>query len=157
MNVQDAVLDDIPAMALHHRKMFEEIWEKNDSRIERIRGEELATAYRDKLNTQMPEGLCKAWVIKKDNEVIASGAITLVSFVPSPSDLNHTVAYLHSIYTEKRHRKKQCARMILDRAVQYCRENGIARVFLNASDAGKSLYESAGFSSSPDTMRLFVT
>ena len=28
MNVQEATLDDLKILAVHHRKMFEEIWEQ---------------------------------------------------------------------------------------------------------------------------------
>jgi GNAT superfamily N-acetyltransferase len=93
---------------------------------------------------------------KNDDEVIASGAITIVSFVPVPSDLNHNIAYLHSMYTEKMYRREKCAHKIVERAIQYCQANGINRVLLNASDAGKPIYEKAGFLSSPETMRLFI-
>lgn len=156
MNVQDATLDDVQILANHHRKMFQEIWEQKGLRIEITRAKELESAYLDKITEQIPEGVCKAWVIKNDDEIIASGAITIVSFVPVPSDLSHNIAYLHSMYTEKTHRQKKCAQKIVDRAIQYCQKNGISRILLNASDAGKPIYEKAGFVSSPEAMRLFI-
>jgi GNAT superfamily N-acetyltransferase len=156
MNVRDATLDDVQILAKHHRKMFQEIWEQKGLRIEIDRAQELEFAYIDKITKQIPEGVCKAWVIENDDEILASGAITIVSFVPVPFDLGHTVAYLHSMYTEKTHRGKKCAQKIVDRAVQYCKENGISRMLLNASDAGKPIYEKEGFISSPETMRLFI-
>ncbi|MBU1053306.1 MAG: GNAT family N-acetyltransferase [Proteobacteria bacterium] len=136
--------------------MFEEIWEQKGLKIEIAKTKELESAYADKIIKQIPEGVCKAWVIKNDDEIIASGAITVLSFVPVPSDLSHNIAYLHSMYTEKSHRQNKCAQMIVDRAIQYCKKNGIRRVILNASDAGKPIYEKAGFISSPETMRLFI-
>ena len=156
MNVQDATLDDVKILAIHHRKMFEEIWEQKGLKIEIGRAKELESAYTDKITKQIPEGVCKAWVIKNNDEIIASGAITIVSFVPVPSDLSHNIAYLHSMYTEESHRKKKCAQKIVGSAIQYCKENGISRILLNASDAGKTIYEKAGFLSSPETMRLLI-
>ena len=156
MIVHDATIDDAQILATHHRKMFEEIGEKKGLKIEIARAKELEAAYIDKITKQIPEGVCKAWVIKEDDGIIASGAITIVSLVPVPSDLSNDVAYLHSMYTEKTHRQKKCAQKIIDRAIQYCQGNGISRVVLNASDAGKPIYEKAGFESSPETMRLFI-
>ncbi|MBT8341762.1 MAG: GNAT family N-acetyltransferase [Desulfatitalea sp.] len=156
MNVQDANLADIPVLANHHLQMFEEIWEQKGLRIESSRAKELEFAYIEKMTIQIPEGVCKAWVIKDGDQIIASGAITIASFVPVPSDVSHNVAYLHSIYTEKNHRQKKCATKIVDRAIQYCQENGIGRILLNTSEAGKPMYEKAGFVSSPETMRLFI-
>ncbi|MDY7032405.1 MAG: hypothetical protein SVY10_10940 [Thermodesulfobacteriota bacterium] len=91
MNVQEADLDDIPILAVHHRKMFEEIWEQKGLRIEIVIAKELESAYLKKITKQIPEGLCKAWIIKHDDQIIASGAITIVTFVPVPSDLNHNM------------------------------------------------------------------
>ena len=156
MNIREANLEDMEILSIHHRKMFEEIWEHKglgiDSNIAKI----LESAYLEKIAEQIPQGQCKAWIIYSDNEIMASGAITIVSFTPVPTDLNHNVAFLHSIYTEKAYRKKQCAKTIVERAIQYCRESGINRMLLNASDAGKQIYEKAGFVSVPETMRLFI-
>ena len=44
----------------------------------------------------------------------------------------------------------------LESLIQYCQKNGISRIVLNASDAGKPIYEKSGFVSSPETMRLFI-
>lgn len=156
MNLQDATIDDIRILSIHYRKMFEEIWEQKGLKIEKDRALELESAYREKIEKQIPKGTCKAWVVKSDNQITASGAITIVSFVPVPSDINHNVAYLHSMYTEKAYRHQKCAQQIVDRAIQYCQQNGINRVVLNASDAGRPIYEKSGFVSSPETMRLFI-
>jgi GNAT superfamily N-acetyltransferase len=156
MNLQEAIIDDVQILAIHHRKMFEEIWEQKGLFIEKVRAKELETAYSEKIKKQLPEGICKAWVIKTDNKIIASGAITIVSFVPVPSDINHKIAYLHSMYTEKEYRNKKCAQKIVNRAIRYCQQNGISRVVLNASDAGRPIYDKIGFIPSPETMRLFI-
>ena len=156
MNLQDATIDDVQILAIHHRKMFEEIWEQKGLFIEKVRAKELETAYSEKIIKQLPEGICKAWVIKTDNKIIASGAITIVSFVPVPSDINHKIAYLHSMYTEKEYRNKKCAQKIVNMAIRYCQQNGISRVVLNASDAGRPIYDKIGFMPSPETMRLFI-
>ena len=62
-----------------------------------------------KLETELESEICKAWIIEDEGKIIASGAVTFVSFVPNPSDLSPRVAYLHSMYTEKSHRNKKCA------------------------------------------------
>ena len=156
MNLQDATTEDIRILAIHHRKMFEEIWEQKGQKIEKVRAEEIEAAYYEKIEKQIPEGTCIAWVVKNDNQIIASGAITIVSFVPVPNDTNHNIAYLHSMYTEKGYRNQKYAQKIVDRAIHYCQKNEISRIVLNASDAGKPIYEKSGFVSSPETMRLFI-
>jgi len=157
MNVHEACLDDIHILAVHYRKMFEEICERGAAPLDNATAAELESSYADKLVRQMPSETCKAWVIKDNGRIIASGAITIVSFVPVPADVNHNVAYLHSMYTEQAHRNKGCAHHIVDRALHYCRHRGINRVVLTTSDAGKSIYEEKGFVSAPEMMRVFIT
>ncbi|MBI4618669.1 MAG: hypothetical protein HY739_00655 [Desulfobacterales bacterium] len=105
MHLREAAGDDISIMAAHHRKMFEEIWELKGEHLGTVRAREIEKAYTQKLETEMESGVCKAWVIEDKGKIVSSGAITLVSFVPNPSDLSSKVAYLHSMYTEKSHRK----------------------------------------------------
>jgi GNAT superfamily N-acetyltransferase len=154
--IQEATYDDIKQLAIHHRKMFEEIWEMKGQKVAAEKAQEIEKRYSEKLEKQISAGTCKAWVVRDGNQLIASGAISIVSFVPVPNDTNHNVAYLHSMYTEKDFRGKKYAQQIIDKAIQYCKENGISRVILNASDAGKPIYEKAGFVSSPESMRLFI-
>lgn len=156
MNIQEATCDDIKQMAIHHRKMFEEIWEKKGQKVEGVEAQEIEKAYSEKLKKEIPGCSCKAWVVKNGNRLVASGAISIVSYVPVPNDTNHNIAYLHSMYTEKDFRGRKYAQEIIERAIQYCKENGINRVILNASDAGRPIYEKSGFVSLPETMRLLI-
>jgi GNAT superfamily N-acetyltransferase len=155
MKLREASSRDIPVMATHHRKMFEEIWEQKGEYLGTARSIEIENAYIEKLTTELASGICKAWVIEGD-AIIASVGITFVSFAPNPTDLSSKVAYLHSMFTEKNHRNKKCAQQLLHGAIKHCEAQGIKRIILNASDAGKTLYQKIGFRSVPDMMRLWV-
>ncbi|MEN8134951.1 MAG: GNAT family N-acetyltransferase [Thermodesulfobacteriota bacterium] len=124
LDIQEATCDDIKQLAIHHRKMFEEIWENKGQKLESVRAQEIEKAYSEKLEKQIPSGNCKAWVIKSENQLVASGAISIISLAPVPSDTNHNIAYLHSIYTGKNFRGRKYAQQIIERAIRYCKENG---------------------------------
>jgi GNAT superfamily N-acetyltransferase len=156
MDLREASNSDISIMAIHHRKMFEEIWERKKEHLEIRKANKIEKAYTLKLETELERGICKAWVIEDEGKIISSGAITIVSLVPNPSDLSFRVAYLHSMYTEKSHRNKKCAQRIIQYAIRHCKSLGIKRILLNASDAGQPVYQKFGFRSAPDTMRLFI-
>ena len=156
MKIIEATTNDIMQLAGHHRKMFEEIWEQEGQIIEKGRLNEIELAYCEKLKKQIPEGTCKAWIAKNSDQTVASGAITIVSFVPVPNDTNHNIAYLHSMYTEKKFRGRKYAKGIINKAIQYFKEIGINRIILNASEAGKPIYEASGFVLSPKTMISFI-
>jgi GNAT superfamily N-acetyltransferase len=152
--LRDATISDVPLLALHHRNMFEEIWEKKGRSIDSETFSEMEAKYREKLQHHIPDGSCKAWVIDADNRIIASGAISIVSYVPTPLDMCTDIAFLHSMYTEKDYRKKHCALRIVNQAIAYCKDRGINRIILNASDAARPLYKKIGFQSASETMRL---
>jgi RimJ/RimL family protein N-acetyltransferase len=155
-NLREATERDIPQLSLHHRKMFQEIWEKKNQGISNSLCTEIELAYSRKLIRELVGGSCKCWVIENGDQIVASGGITIVSFVPTPNDLNSRVAYLHSMYSEKAYRNKNFANRIVKEALQYCKANEIKRVILTASQAGKPIYEKIGFASSPETMRIFI-
>ena len=155
-NIREAIKQDIPRLGIHHRKMFEEIWEKKGESIDPSVCMEMERAYAKKMKQELTGGSCKAWVIESENRIVASGAITIASLVPTPKDLSSSVAYLHSIYTEKEYRNNNFANLIVERAIRFCRDNGIKRVFLNASEAGRPIYEKVGFRVAPEMMRLVI-
>jgi GNAT superfamily N-acetyltransferase len=156
MRLREASISDISMLAVHHRKMFMEIWEKKRDYLEPERANQIEKAYVTKLETEMKNGNCIAWVIEDKESVVASGAVTFISLVPNPSDLSSKVAYLHSMYTEKSYRNKKCAQQIIQKAIDLCASQGVKRIMLNASDAGQPVYQKIGFRSAPDTMRLFI-
>ena len=156
MTLREASENDISMMARHHRKMFEEIWELKGEHLGSAKAIKIQDAYKEKLETELKTETCKAWVIEDAGKIIASGAITFVSFVPNPSDLSSRVVYLHSIYTEKSHRDKGCAQRIVHDIIGRCKSLGIKRVILNASEAGRPIYEKIGFRPSTNTMMLLI-
>lgn len=156
MNLREAFIRDISALAKHHISMFEEIWAQKGEPISAVKAKEIEKAYTQKLESEMDGGICKAWVIESEGVIVSSGAITFVSFVPTPYDLSSKIAYLHSVYTEKSHRNKKCAQRIVHTAIKYCSDQGVNRMILTASNAGKTIYEKIGFHSTPDMMRLFI-
>lgn len=154
--LREATEHDISQLGIYHRKMFEEIWTNESKCLDPSICRGIEEAYVQKLKQELLNGTCKAWVIENENNIVASGAISIVSFVPSPHDLSSKVAYLHSIYTEKEYRNNGFANLIINKIMQYCKDYEIKRMILNASEAGIPIYEKLGFRSAPDIMRLII-
>jgi GNAT superfamily N-acetyltransferase len=156
MHLREASSGDIPIMAKHHRKMFEEICERKGERLDPVRALELEKSYARKLGGELISGTCKAWIIEDGGNIISSGGFTIISLVPNPSDVSCKVGYLHSMFTERSHRNRKCAGRILGKVIEYCKSAGIKRILLNASEAGQPIYQKMGFRPALDMMRLII-
>lgn len=143
--IRPASKTDIPVLVSHHRKMFEEIWEKKEIPFDPLQGDLVEIEYTRKLTTELKTGACSAWVMIKDNTIVSSGAISIMSYVPNPNDPNSRIAFLHSIYTEKEYRNRKYASRITKEAVRFCMKKGINRIYLFASNEGKQVYKNQGF------------
>ncbi|MFA4850727.1 MAG: GNAT family N-acetyltransferase [Methanoregula sp.] len=152
--IRVATPHDIPVLAQHHRMMFEEIWERKGIPADPSGLASLEKEYIKKLTTEFKYGTCISWVVQIGDQIVSSGAISIVLYVPVPHDLSLRVAFLHSIYTEKEHRNQHHAQSITQEAANYCRSQGIKRLYLFASDAGRPLYENIGFEPVPNMMLL---
>ena len=153
-NLRIATPEDIPFLVNHHRKMFEEIREKTGNPVDLPLPAALENEYRVKLAREIPSGVCIAWVVLIGDRIVSSGAVSIISYVPVPHDLSTNIAFLHSVYTEKEYRHRYYARRITQAAADYCRDKGIRRLYLFASDAGQPVYEKVGFVPVPNAMLL---
>ncbi len=156
IEILKADLRDIPLLVVHHRKMFEDIFRYRKIEIIPSQFEEMNDAYSKKLENELNKNGCYAWISRLGGEVISSGAVSLVSTVPTPVDPASTAAYVHSIYTEPGHRKGGASQLVMGTIVEFCRTEGIRRVTLHASEFGRSLYEKMGFTLSDNSMSLFL-
>lgn len=156
-SIRRADLRDIQILVSHHCMMFKEIRDLQDKKIEDNNYKKMEETYRKKLSEEFPRELCHAWIVEYENKkIVASGAISICSFVPTPENPNYIGAYLHSVYTEKEHRGNGLATKIIEEARNFCRQNNIAGIFLYASDAGRPIYEKIGFEPITSFMHLLV-
>jgi GNAT superfamily N-acetyltransferase len=117
--------------------------------------EPLAAASLAYLVEALPSGLYRGWLVERDDAVVGGGGIIVQRGVPRPENLyGDEEAYLLNVYVEPPHRRRGLARLLMDTMLDWCREHRLARVVLHASDDGRTLYESLGFSAATNEMRL---
>lgn len=154
--LREATAADIPVLARHHRRMFEEIQNAEPEPVDPARMAAVERAYSEKLDRELKAGTCTAWVVVREGIIAASGGMSRLQNVPVPEDPGCTVALLHSIYSEPGHRRRGCAGMIVRAVLLHCQREGICRVQLVASKAGLPLYAANGFSLIPNMMRRLL-
>ena len=84
--------------------------------------------------------------------VVAGGGATIVPWPPGPRYLGESLAFVYNVYTEPAHRRRGLARRVMSAIHDWCRENGITSLALNASEDGLPLYTSLGYVVAPRPM-----
>ena len=101
----------------------------------------------------MPAGTYRAWLAETpDGEVAGGGGITILPWPPGPRYMGNRLAFVYNVYTEPAHRRRGLARLMMDAIHDWCRDEGISSMALNASHDGKPLYESMCYTESPSPM-----
>ena len=150
-----ARLEDIPTLIKHRRGMFEQMALAEGKNHDPASLDAMDVAYAPFARAGLADGRMRAWVIEDRGQVVASGAILLVDWLPRPDGKRSVLAYVHGIYTEPEYRRIGLARRILQAVIDACRARGLPRITLHASDAGRHLYETLGFRPTNE-MRLML-
>lgn len=154
-SIRVAESNDIPLLTDHHRKMFQDILSSQGIDSDNRNMDKMDEEYQNKLNGELGTE-CGAWIVKDAGKPVASGAVSIISMVPTPYDHSYKVALLHSLFTENEYRGNGIAGQILEHVVKYCKSRGIKRLLLNASDKGIPLYKKFGFEPVGNSMRLWI-
>jgi GNAT superfamily N-acetyltransferase len=108
------------------------------------------------LRDAMPGGRYRGWLAETREGAIAAGAgVTIVDWPGSPDDPAPRRGWIQNVYTEPGFRRRGLARLLMDEAVKWCRDEGFASISLHASDSGRPLYEAMGFRQTNE-MRLWL-
>jgi ribosomal protein S18 acetylase RimI-like enzyme len=91
-----------------------------------------------------------------DPSLAASGIVELSTRIPSPLSASGSCAYISSMSTDPRWRRRGYARLVMDALLDEVTRRGVDRVELHATDEGTGLYRSVGFveRSGPVEMQL---
>lgn len=97
-------------------------------------------------------------VAEEEGSVVGSIAASFYNHFPGPRDPSVIRAIIHNLCVLPEHRGKGIGGNMVREILRECREKGVSRVSLYATDKGRSVFESFGFSSEPPhfpEMRLY--
>jgi GNAT superfamily N-acetyltransferase len=89
-----------------------------------------------------------------DDEIIGCGGVCLQQEMPSPDNPNGLCGYLMNIYVEPRCRQAGIGEQIVDWLIRQARKRNATKIYLEASEKGRALYEQMGFKTMADYMKL---
>jgi GNAT superfamily N-acetyltransferase len=149
--------DDAGIVARHRVEMFRDMGDVPTGELAR----ELLEKSTSALNAILTDGTYVGWfAIDGDGAVIAGAGVHIKPQLPRIS-YDHAcvedtpVPLAVNVYTEPEWRGKGVARTLMQVLMEWASAQGTDRVVLHASDAGRPLYESLGFTVTNE-MRWFV-
>jgi GNAT superfamily N-acetyltransferase len=110
----------------------------------------LRESVREYLMRAIPTGDVRAWVAETDDEIIATGVMTIYERMMWQGVGRE--GYVLSMYTVPEWRKKGIGTAIVDAMIAFAREDNI-KLALIATDDGRPIYERAGFTPDPRYLR----
>ncbi len=116
--------------------------------------EEQNRAYYEKA---LPSGRHIACFALVGGKIVGCGGICLYEELPSPDNPSGLCAYVMNIYCESAYRRQGVGKAVVLWLVGQAKKRGITKIFLEASEAGRALYEECGFSDMPDMMEYGLT
>ena len=148
--VRMAVPADAPVLARQRRLMFEAMGMVGDMG----QAEELEAVAREWIARELAAGSFYSWIVEYGGEVVAGGGLQLRPLMPRPGHVRgKPEGLILSVWTEPDHRRRGLATRVVEAMLAWCREHGIRRVTLHASDEGRRIYERLGFRATNE-MRL---
>ncbi len=81
-----------------------------------------------------------------DGKVVACGSVTFRTRPPHIDYFENDLGYIHSIYVENEFRRRGISKAIMARLHEEARKHGMRKIGLHASESGRLVYESMGYS-----------
>jgi len=116
----------------------------------------LVPDWRERLERDFPQQMAAetaAWFVAEDGGHIVGTAAAMLNSGRSNVMLDPT-ATLAGIYVVPGYRRRGIAREVTVRAIAWCKERGCTYIRLQASDVARPLYESMGFKTFREMMKL---
>lgn len=148
VKIREATLADLPWLLHHRRAMFQEMGFTDSAALDAT--VEYSEPY---MRRGLTEGFYRGWVAEIDGKIAAGAGMVVTPWVANPRDWSARRVYILNVYTEPKYRRLGLARRIMERMIDWCREQGFGTVHLHATEVGRKLYESLGFQPSNE-MRL---
>jgi ribosomal protein S18 acetylase RimI-like enzyme len=151
LTTRAATAADAALIAAHRKAMFAAMGGSQEAALETLR--QNAEPW---TKNMIEAGKYAGWITSDGDKPVASAGLLVLDWPPHPLDpAGEGRGYLLNVYTEPEYRGRGLARALVELCLAEAKERGIRVVALHSSDAGRRIYEGAGFKASNEM--LFVT
>ncbi|MBE5876190.1 MAG: GNAT family N-acetyltransferase [Lachnospiraceae bacterium] len=95
-----------------------------------------------------------AYLVFDGDEFVGAGGVSFFRVMPTFHNPSGEKAYIMNMYTKPEYRRQGVAMKTLDLLVSEAKKKGVHTISLEATEAGRPLYEKYGFVSMKDEMEL---
>lgn len=150
IQIRMATIDDSAIIAHHRNSMFAEMGAGTvQSRAQ------MDIHFDIWLRRRFEENTYHGWFACDGEDVVAGVGLWLMDWAPGFDGFAGYLPYLLNVYTEPDYRKQGLARLLVNEAITYCRDQGYLKVRLHASIYGRPLYEQLGFVDNNEMQLVF--
>lgn len=91
-----------------------------------------------------------------ENEVAGGVAINYSLMLPDNRNLTGKCAYIMNMYVEPEYRNKGIATQLMEKVLDICKEKGVGKISLHATDMGERIYSNLGFEKSDSYYQVYL-
>ena len=102
----------------------------------------------------IPDGTHTAILVFDGEQFVGAGGISYYQVMPTYHNPTGRKGYIMNMYTRPAYRRMGIAYHVLDLLIRDAREKGVTSVSLEATSAGRPLYEKYGFTNMTSEMEL---
>jgi len=145
-----ATASDLELISWHRARMFQVMGELPPELFESFRAQS-----REKLQNMFEHGEYTGWLAGPENQpvkIVAGAGVQLREAPPHPQPnangkidiVSGRQASIQNVYTEPEWRRRGLAALLIERIIEWTREQGIDSLVRHPSDEGRALYERLG-------------
>jgi GNAT superfamily N-acetyltransferase len=142
-----ATPDDAAVIGYHRTRMFYDMGQISDRLFDQFQNRS-----RDRVREMLESGEYVGWLASPENapeKIVAGAGVQLRTVLPHPANDNAFAEGRHAliinVFTETEWRRQGLAAILLERIIEWSRQQKLDRLVLHASEQGRTLYERLSF------------
>ncbi len=151
MEIRKAVLEDIDAL-VKNRIDFVQLIGNPPSSIP----EDFAQRTKNYLMDHMKDEQTLVWVAVDNGVIVSDIMVCFYDTIPMISNLSGRCGYLLNVYTLPEYRRQGLASQLIRMIIQESKERNVGKLYLNATQMGRPVYQKMGFESLEDEMVYII-
>ena len=141
ITIRQATLAHVEQIVTHRRRMFEDMGNKDPEALSRM-----VAVFRPWVIDHMQRDLYHSWLAcNAQGTVVAGSDVWLIDWPAGQYDVSPYRGYILNVFTHPDYRRRGLARQLVQACTDWCYAHDVHILTLHASDEGRKIYESMGF------------